>query len=133
MMTSDTQLRRVELAPAVALFRSLADPARLAIVRRLAGGEARVVDMVGELGLAQATVSAHLACLRDCGLVASRPVGRASLFRLTRPELGELLTAAEAVLAATGSAVALCPEWGTADSAAPGARPAGQDWKVSGE
>jgi DNA-binding transcriptional ArsR family regulator len=103
MMTSDTQLRRVELAPAVALFRSLADPARLAIVRRLAGGEARVVDLVGELGLAQATMSAHLACLRDCGLVASRPVGRASLFRLTRPELGELLTAAEAVLAATAA------------------------------
>ena len=67
MMTSDTQLRRVELAPAVALFRSLADPARLAIVRRLAAGEARVVDLVGEIGLAQATVSAHLACLRDCG------------------------------------------------------------------
>jgi hypothetical protein len=60
-------------------------------------------------------------------------VGRASLFRLTRPELGELLTAAEAVLAATGSAVALCPVWGTADSAGPGARPAGQDRKVSDE
>jgi len=125
MMTSDTQVRRVELAPAAALFRSLADPARLAIVRRLAGGQARVVDLVGELGLAQATVSAHLACLRECGLVASRPVGRASLFRIARPELGELLAAAESVLAATGSAVALCPEWGTAGSAGPGA-PAGR-------
>jgi DNA-binding transcriptional ArsR family regulator len=113
MTALDAGLRRVELAPAAALFRSLADPARLAIVRRLAAGEARVVDLVGELGLAQATVSAHLACLRDCGLVVSRPVGRASLFRLDRPELHELLAAAEAVLAATGSAVALCPECGT--------------------
>ena len=92
------------------MFRSLADPARLAIVRRLAAGEARVVDLVGELGLAQATVSAHLACLRDCGLVVSHPVGRASMFRMARPELQELLAAGEAVLAATGSAVALCPE-----------------------
>jgi len=92
-----------------------------------------VVDLVGELGLAQATVSAHLACLRDCGLVASRPVGRASLFRLTRPELGELLAAAEAVLTATGSAVALCPAWATADNAGPGARPAGQGLEGIGE
>jgi DNA-binding transcriptional ArsR family regulator len=67
----------------VALFRSLADPTRLAIVRRLPRGEARVVDLVAECGLAQSTVSAHLACLRDCGLVGSRPVGRASVHFLT--------------------------------------------------
>jgi ArsR family transcriptional regulator, cadmium/lead-responsive transcriptional repressor len=38
------------------------------IVRRLAGGPARVTDLVSGLGLAQSTVSKHLACLRDCGL-----------------------------------------------------------------
>jgi ArsR family transcriptional regulator, cadmium/lead-responsive transcriptional repressor len=106
----------VELVPAAALFRSLADPARLAVVRRLSAGDARVVDLMGELGLAQSTVSAHLACLRDCGLVTSRPAGRASLFSLARPELAELLAAAEAVLAATGSAVALCPRYGAAEA-----------------
>ncbi|HET9974526.1 MAG TPA: metalloregulator ArsR/SmtB family transcription factor, partial [Streptosporangiaceae bacterium] len=63
------------LRPAAALFRSLADPARLAIVRRLAAGPARVVDLTRELGLAQSTVSGHLACLRDCGLAAARPQG----------------------------------------------------------
>lgn len=111
-------MRRVELAPAAALFRSLADPTRLAIVRRLAEGEARVVDLVDAVGLAQATVSAHLACLRDCGLVASRPVGRASVFRLTHPELQGLLAAGEALLGVTGSAVALCPECGTGQALA---------------
>src|SRR5579875_2224634 len=113
MTTSQTELRRVELAPAAALFRSLADPGRLAILRRLATGDARVVDLVVELGLAQGTVSSHLACLRDCGLVTSTPVGRASLFRLARPELDDLLSAAEAVLATTASAVALCPHFAT--------------------
>ena len=44
------------LAPAMALFRSLGDPARLAIARRLAEGEARVVDLTRGLGLAQSTV-----------------------------------------------------------------------------
>ena len=102
----------MELAPAAALFRSLGDPARLAILRRLATEPARVVDLVEALGLAQSTVSKHLACLRDCGLVTSEPEGRASLFRLTQPALIDLLASAETVLAATGNAVALCPNYG---------------------
>ncbi|MFF4875219.1 ArsR/SmtB family transcription factor [Micromonospora sp. NPDC000668] len=101
------------MSPAVALFRSLADETRLRIVRRLAAGEARVVDLTGELGLAQSTVSKHLACLRDCGLVDYRAEGRQSFYALTRPELMDLLQATEGVLAATGSAVALCPTYGT--------------------
>jgi DNA-binding transcriptional ArsR family regulator len=105
---------RTNLMPAAALFRSLADPARLAIIRRLAAGQARVVDLTGELGLAQSTVSAHLACLRDCGLVDVRPAGRASVYSLSQPALAGLLTAAESVLEATGNAVALCPNYGQA-------------------
>ncbi len=97
---------------AVCLFRSLADPTRLAIVRHLALGEHKVVELTAHLGLAQSTVSGHLACLRDCGLVTSRPQGRASVHSLARPELLELLTAAERVLAATGDAVRLCPTYG---------------------
>ena len=97
----------------MALFHSLSDGTRLAIVRRLAGGEARVADLVGELGLAQSTVSAHVACLRDCGLVGGRPQGRQVFYSLTRPELLDLLAAAEMLLAATGNAVALCPNYGT--------------------
>lgn len=102
----------MELAPAAALFHSLGDPARLAIVRHLAGDEARVVDLTAELGLAQSTVSKHLSCLRDCGLVEVRSVGRASVYSLAQPALVELLSAAETVLADTGNAVALCPNYG---------------------
>jgi DNA-binding transcriptional ArsR family regulator len=104
----------VEAKPdaAVALFRGLADPARLAIVRRLAAGETRVADLVEALGLAQSTVSAHVACLRDCGLVIGRPEGRQVFYALARPELLDLLSAAETLLAATGNAVTLCPNYG---------------------
>jgi len=98
--------------PAASLFRSLADPARLAIVSHLAAGEARVVDLTGELGLAQSTVSGHLACLRDCGLVADRAQGRANLYRLARPELAALLRAAELLLAGVGHDVQLCGNYG---------------------
>lgn len=100
---------RSALTAAACMFRSLGDPTRLAIVQHLALGEHRVVDLTAHLGLAQSTVSAHLACLKDCGLVDSRPVGRASVFSLARAELLSLLTAAETLLAATGDAVALCP------------------------
>jgi len=100
------------MTPAVALFRSLGDETRLRIVQRLARGEARVVDLTGELGLAQSTVSTHLACLRDCGLVDYRVEGRQSFYTLTCPELADLLRAAEDVLAATGAAMALCPAYG---------------------
>src|SRR5437867_12186269 len=89
------------LKPAVALFRSLADPTRLGIVRRLADGEARVVDLTRELALPQSTVSSHLACLRGCALVTSRPDGRQMFYSLAHQELIELLTAAEDLLAAT--------------------------------
>lgn len=96
----------------MALFRSLGDATRLAIVHELARGERRVVDMTRTLGLAQSTVSAHIACLRDCGLIEGRPVGRQMLYRLTHSELLTLLGAAEHLLAATGSTVALCPVYG---------------------
>jgi len=101
---------------AVCLFRSLADPARLRILRHLALGEHRVVDLTAHVGLAQSTTSAHLACLRDCGLVTSRTVGRSSLYSLAAlPELMGLLGAAERLLAVTGDAVVLCPRWGDGD------------------
>ena len=101
-----------DLSGAVALFRGLADPARLAIVRHLALGEHRVVDLTAHVGLAQSTVSGHLACLRDCGLVDVRTQGRASYYALARPELFDLLAAAELLLDATGEAIELCPAYG---------------------
>ncbi len=104
---------RDELAGAVALFHSLSDPTRLAIAGHLAGGEARVVDLTRALGLPQSTVSSHLACLRDCGLITGRPAGRQMFYALAVPELLDLFAAAEALLAATGNAVALCPNYGT--------------------
>jgi ArsR family transcriptional regulator, cadmium/lead-responsive transcriptional repressor len=101
-----------DVTAAVCLFRSLADPARLAIVRHLARGEHRVVELTAHLGLAQSTVSQHLACLRECGLVSVRAQGRASLYSLARPELLDLLSSAERLLQATGEQVTLCPIYG---------------------
>lgn len=103
------------LVAAACLLHGLSDPNRLALLQHLALGEHRVVDLTDHLGLAQSTVSKHLACLRDCGLVVSRPAGRASMFSLAHPDLTkDILRAAERLLEATGEAVVLCENFGPA-------------------
>jgi DNA-binding transcriptional ArsR family regulator len=98
---------------AACLFRGLGDPSRLFILGHLALGEHRVRDLTAHLGLAQSTVSAHLRCLLDCGLVTARAQGRASWYSLAvRPEILDVLSAAERLLAVTGDAVVLCPRFG---------------------
>jgi DNA-binding transcriptional ArsR family regulator len=101
-----TSAADVELA--AKLFRGLADPTRLQILLALQSGEQRVVDLVGQLGTSQANVSGHLACLKDCGVVTDRAVGRANHYRLAQPELATLLRSAEALLAGVGHNVDLC-------------------------
>lgn len=94
---------------AAGLFRALADPSRLAIVCHLRLGEHRVADLVSHLGLAQSTVSQHVAWLRDQGLLTARSQGRATLYALAQPALvGELLAVGDRLLAATGCTPARC-------------------------
>jgi DNA-binding transcriptional ArsR family regulator len=81
-------------------------------LQHLTLGEHRVVDLVAHLGLAQSTVSAHLSCLREYGLVIARAQGRASVYTLARPELMDLLAVGERLLEVTGDAVMLCPTSG---------------------
>ena len=104
-----------DLVAAACLFHGFSDPSRLSIIQHLALGPHRVVDLTAHLGLAQSTVSKHLACLRDCGLVTSRPHGRASMWSLEHAEtVVQLLGSAEQLLGLTGDAVTLCPAWGPA-------------------
>ena len=110
-MTELEQRSRQDVAVAAKLFRGFADPTRLAILLELLEGERRVVDLVERVGGSQSNISGHLACLKDCGLVTDRPAGRASLYRLASPAAVDLLRHAEHVLAETGHAVALCPNY----------------------
>ncbi|WP_258070043.1 helix-turn-helix transcriptional regulator [Arthrobacter sp. SX1312] len=80
------------------IFRALAEPARLSLVHCLADGPHRVGELSGHLGLAQSTVSAHLAVLKNAGLVSATPEGRATLYQLAHPGLDELLHAGERLL-----------------------------------
>jgi ArsR family transcriptional regulator, cadmium/lead-responsive transcriptional repressor len=94
----------------LALFRGLSDHSRLLIVEQLAEREQRVSDLVEATGLSQPNVSAHLACLWDCGLVARERRGREIHYRLI-PGMQRLFTASDAVLAKAGETVGACPRY----------------------
>lgn len=101
--------RLAPAAIAARMFRGFADPTRLAILLALGDGERRVADLVELVGGSQPNVSGHLACLKECGLVADRPGERRQVFyRLANPEVAGLLQAAERLLAANGTAIELC-------------------------
>ena len=103
------------------LFQALAEPTRLAIVQHLSSGEHRVRDLVEHMGLAQSTVSKHVSFLAECGLVTTRPEGRASWYALAEPALLRILVAAaEKILEATGNPAVLCSHLRPADSARTG-------------
>lgn len=110
-MTMIADKTAVPTVLAAKLFRGLADPTRLGILLALQAGELRVTDLVAEVGGSQANISGHLACLKDCGLIADRAQGRANYYRLARPELASLLHAAEHLLAGIGHQVDLCPSY----------------------
>ena len=93
------------------LFRGFADPLRLAVLAELGDGELRVTDLVVRLQGSQGNISAHLACLKECGLVSDRPEGRQVFYRIARPEVVAVLRSAEELLAVTGHQVELCPNY----------------------
>ncbi len=63
----------------------IAEPVRRRILDALLDGERLVGDLSGELGLAQPSVSKHLAVLRGAGLVGVRPDAQRRWYAL-RPE-----------------------------------------------
>lgn len=67
---------------AAAIARALADPKRLCVVERLAGGERSVSDLSREVGCQVPNMSQHLSVLRSAGLVASRREGSTIFYRL---------------------------------------------------
>src|SRR6478736_7395076 len=78
-------------------FKALADPARVALLARLAHGEeVCVCHLVEGSGLSQPTVSHHLGILRRAGLVTSRRKGTWAYYRLVPAAVRDLARALEA-------------------------------------
>jgi ArsR family transcriptional regulator len=75
----------------VALLQALADPNRLAIVRKLAQeGEAGAGEFTACCEVAQPTISHHLKVLREAGMVATSRQGTSIRYRLHPEATGRL-------------------------------------------
>jgi ubiquinone/menaquinone biosynthesis C-methylase UbiE len=70
------------------VFKTLADPTRIRILRLLEQEELIVGELMDILGMAQSRVSRHLAVLREAGLLADRRDGTFVAYRLVLPEEG---------------------------------------------
>ncbi|MFJ9106236.1 ArsR/SmtB family transcription factor [Streptomyces sp. NPDC102405] len=71
--------------------RALADPIRCQLLLALRDAPAHPSDLAERLGVSRTRLSNHLACLRDCGLVVTVPVGRRTRYELADPRLGHAL------------------------------------------
>jgi DNA-binding transcriptional ArsR family regulator len=67
-------------------FAALSDPARRAMVDRLAQGPATVSELARPLPMSLPAVLLHLKVLEDCGLVKSHKAGRVRTCRI-EPEM----------------------------------------------
>ncbi len=63
-------------------FNAIAEPQRRDILDVLRGGDRPVLELAGELGIAQPSVSKHLRVLREVHLVHVREVGRRRIYGL---------------------------------------------------
>ncbi len=71
--------------------RALADPIRCRILLALREAPAHPAELADLLSISRTRLSNHLACLRDCGLVMTVPVGRRTRYELADPRLGHAL------------------------------------------
>jgi DNA-binding transcriptional ArsR family regulator len=71
--------------------RALADPIRCRLLLALREAPAHPSDLADALGISRTRLSNHLACLRDCGLVVTVPVGRRTRYELADERLGHAL------------------------------------------
>lgn len=71
--------------------KALADPTRAAVLLELRNGPAFPSELADQLGVSRQILSNHLACLRDCGLVAAERSGRKMQYELSHPKLAHAL------------------------------------------
>ncbi|MGC9220836.1 MAG: ArsR/SmtB family transcription factor [Solirubrobacteraceae bacterium] len=89
-------------------FRTFGDATRLHILDLLADGELSVSEIVEQVNTSQPRISAHLACLRWCGLVATRRQHRTVYYRLADERAQTMLKLARDMLADNAEHVAAC-------------------------
>ena len=79
------------MAPSNAVFRALADPTRREIVRMLHNGPLTSGDIAEKFPSAWATISRHLAILRDADLISAERNGNSIVYELNATVLQDIV------------------------------------------
>lgn len=79
-----------QLAIEAKFFKGLADKSRLSILETLLAGDRTVAEIVEQTKLSQPNVSAHLACLLECGLVKKERDGQFMVYRVSSGQVADI-------------------------------------------
>jgi ArsR family transcriptional regulator, cadmium/lead-responsive transcriptional repressor len=107
MLTAETY----SLALKAKLFRGFSDPSRLSILESLRAGPMTVGEVVLATGRAQSSVSTHLACLYECGLVSREQRGKFVYYRISDERVDEILRLGDSLLADVAKGVYECTRY----------------------
>lgn len=80
------------------LFKGFADKSRLLILQTLSGGKKSVTAITDEIKLSQPNVSAHLACLLECGLIRKEKKGREVFYEVSTKEVPKIMESVQKIL-----------------------------------
>lgn len=103
----DTQ----QLAIEAKFFKGLGDKSRLAILETVLDEEKTVADIVKLTGLSQPNVSAHLACLLECGLVKRERDGQWVLYSVTSDKVAEIVSLMRTIVASHSQQLYNCTRY----------------------
>lgn len=80
------------------IFKALAHPTRIQIIKLLKDGELCVCDILPEIDSEQSNTSQHLTVLKSQGIVDSRKEGSKVIYSVKNEEVFEMLDLAEKII-----------------------------------
>lgn len=92
-------------------FKGLADKSRLSILEALLDEKKTVAEIVKQTRLSQPNVSAHLACLLECGLVDKERNGQFIIYRIASEQVSEIFELMRGIVASHSQELYNCTRY----------------------
>ncbi|MDQ0199986.1 ArsR/SmtB family transcription factor [Neobacillus ginsengisoli] len=101
-------MQTIDLDTKVKFLRGFADKTRIQILESIKEQEKTVSQIVEDIKGNQSNISQHLACLKGCGIIVGRQVGKYCYYSIGNQQVRDLLTMFDVVLQEVQNDVACC-------------------------
>jgi len=91
-------MTNIDLDVKVKFLQGFSNKTRVQILECLKENEKTVSQIVHEVEATQSSISQHLSCLRECGLIVSRQEGKYVYYKIRNEKIGSLLSMFDEVL-----------------------------------